>query len=223
MKWLPPLKTLVQREIDYLKVHSVCQFVDTIYTPQTNKQDSILKEISTNKDDSKELQTVKNRLFVSLTDTTKQTEKQDISNDVLEKFNENRPEGYKKTAQWLGKKLKGMGIRTRTVHGHSEILLQKSEFDLLVNQFISPLPLEETLPNPTTISEQGISTVSTGRELVGSCETLPKPYQGKTLDSQQSLSLVGSGRELDRGIEEKNINNDFVPEIEDDNGIFAFF
>ncbi len=134
--------------------------------------------------------------------------------DILEKFNEGRPEGYKKTSQWLGRKLKGMGIKTRHVQGKSEALLYEKEFEALKSQFIFSQAPEETRPNPTKPSEQGISTVSTGRELAESEQSLPKVYQGKTLDNQQSLGLVESGRELDKVLEEKNNLDDYIPKDE---------
>jgi len=91
-----------------------------------------------------------------------------LQSELLGLLNEDRPEQHQLTPQYLGKKLKAIGIKTRKVHGYAEIRLKKSEFDTLLVQYgiIEPLPLEETLPNATTLQENR-SMVESGRELQG--------------------------------------------------------
>jgi hypothetical protein len=54
---------------------------------------------------------------------------------VLEEFNENRPEGFKKTPQWLGKKLKALGLQTCHDSGRSIITLDRDQLDKLLVQY----------------------------------------------------------------------------------------
>lgn len=118
--------------------------------------------------------------------------------DVLDAINKKRPENYKLSPQYLGKKLSAIGIKTRKVHGYSEIILKKADFDTYLLQYgiiDEPSPVE-TLPNSTILPNQDISTVCTGRKLVeskgNSTQTLPM----ESLDNQVFEGLVESGREL---------------------------
>lgn len=121
--------------------------------------------------------------------------------EVLDLLNKNRPEAYKLSPQYLGKRLSAMGIKTRKVHGYSEVILKKADFTTLLIQYgiieinDTPPPVE-TLPNSTILLNQGISTVYAGRELVesegNSTQTLPT----KNLDNKGFRGLVESGREL---------------------------
>lgn len=120
---------------------------------------------------------------------------------VLDSLNKTRPEIHKLSPQYLGIKLSAMGIKTRKVHGYSEIILKRAEFNILLMQYgivennNVPVPVE-TLPNSTILQKQGISTVYAGRELVesegNSTQTLPT----ESLDIKGSRGLVESGREL---------------------------
>jgi hypothetical protein len=63
--------------------------------------------------------------------------------DVLHKLNTIRPifssyTSYSRklhTSQWLGLKLKAMGLKRRYVHGCSEIILKSDEFQTLCKQY----------------------------------------------------------------------------------------
>jgi hypothetical protein len=125
---------------------------------------------------------------------------------LLDELNENRPEGHKLTPQYLGRKLKAIGITTRKVHGHSEILLNKIEFDILLIQYgiIEALPPGETLPNATTRPSQDISSTSTGRELVESQGNATETLPAQDVENKEVRSLVESGRESTGGKEEKD-------------------
>jgi hypothetical protein len=134
---------------------------------------------------------------------------------LLDELNENRPEGHKLTPQYLGRKLKAIGITTRKVHGHSEILLNKVEFDTLLIQYgiIEPPPLEETLPNATTLSSQDMSSTYAGRELVESQGNATKTLPTQDVENKEVRHLVESGRESTGGKENNNNNRsvkDFI-------------
>ena len=55
--------------------------------------------------------------------------------DVLEKFNSGREEDKKKTPQWLGRKLKAIGIRTSRKTGRSKIIMTPEEISTLEDQY----------------------------------------------------------------------------------------
>jgi hypothetical protein len=134
--------------------------------------------------------------------------------DILEKLNKTRPEKNQLTPQYLGRKLKAMGIKKRIVHGYSEITLDRVEFNTLLMQFgiiDTPYP-PETLPNPTTLKNQEITTGSTGRELIESQDSQDNSLPEKSIKKQEYLSLVESGRELTQGSEEEK--NEVIEVIE---------
>ena len=144
--------------------------------------------------------------------------------EVLGTLNMNRPDTYKLSPQYLGKKLSAMGIKKRTVHGYSEIVLKRTEFNALLMQYgvieINNVPVPvETLPKTTIHKEQGISTFYAGRELVGSegnpTQTLPM----ESLDNKGSMGLVGVGRELqvsgrDIYLNTPEVTKDKIPVLE---------
>jgi len=55
--------------------------------------------------------------------------------DVLEKFNNDVPENYKRTSQWLGKKLKALGIKTSRATGRSQIQMNREPLNTLRKQY----------------------------------------------------------------------------------------
>lgn len=126
------------------------------------------------------------------------------SSKVLEHLNRDRPEGKKLTPQYLGRKLRAMGIKTRRLHGYSEVLLTRAEFDVLLVQFgiIDSPPCSNSLPNSTTLKSQLKSTTCGGRELVESGGNSTNSLPGQVLENQEPLSLVESGRELSHSPEE---------------------
>ncbi|MBP7529801.1 MAG: hypothetical protein KA801_17905, partial [Syntrophorhabdaceae bacterium] len=142
------------------------------------------------------------------------------TSDVLEELNKGQPEGYKKTGQWIGRKLKGMGIRTRHVNGRSEIILDRDGFDSLLAQYVIPVAVPDTLPKSTTLSGSEIPTIHTGRELDDSRESPPDVYPLQTADSQSSLSMVDSGRQFcNTGPDNSSEDWGFVPEGNETSGV----
>jgi len=57
------------------------------------------------------------------------------TSDILLKFNEGRPIDKYVSSQWIGKKLKSLSLRHRTVNGRSEILLESKEYWSLMEQY----------------------------------------------------------------------------------------
>lgn len=122
--------------------------------------------------------------------------------DVLDELNKKRSEDHKLTSQYLGRRIKALGFKTRRVHGRTEILLSRPAFQTFLAQFglceNFDEPLEETLPNATYLQNQIDSSGYSGRELVefdGECqETLPITLPDKCQANQEVMSLVESGR-----------------------------
>ena len=103
-----------------------------------------------------------------------------LQSELLRLLNGDRPAQHQLTPQYLGKKLKAIGIKTRKVHGYAEAQLKKSEFDILLAQYgiIEPPPPTETLPNATTLPSNDIDNkepghlVESGRELQGGIDLM---------------------------------------------------
>jgi hypothetical protein len=132
--------------------------------------------------------------------------------EVLDSLNKNRPEAYKLSPQYLGKRLNAMGIKTRKVHGYSEILLKKANYDLLCVQYgiieknDTPPPVE-TLPNATIPQNQGLSTVCIGREWGESEGNSTQTLPAESLANKGFESEVESSRELTGAGKKKNFNH----------------
>ena len=120
------------------------------------------------------------------------------TSEVLNKINDKRPEAHKLTSQYLGRKLKAMGIQTKIVMGYSEIRLKKVAFDVLLLQYgiIDSQPSEKTLLNSTTLSEQELSTVYDSRELVESDGNSTETLLTESLENKGFEGFVESSREL---------------------------
>ena len=89
------------------------------------------------------------------------------TSEIVQKINEDRPDDKHLSPQWVGRKLKSMSIRHRTVTGRSEIQLTAKEYTTLLDQY------------GFTRRESAIPT-----------ETL----QEKNKQNQDDMGVVGSGR-----------------------------
>ena len=123
------------------------------------------------------------------------------TSEVLNKLNDSRPEAHKLTSQYLGRKLKAMGLPTKIIMGYSEIRLKKVDFDALLMQYgiIDSLPPEKTLLTSTTLSKQGLSTVYGSRELVESEGNSTETLLTESLENKGFEGLVESSRESAEG------------------------
>ncbi len=76
--------------------------------------------------------------------------------DILERINSSRPEKHKMTSQFLGKRLNGMGLKTRLVNGRSELPLDRTKFEIYLEQYgLSDLytyPSDQIRQNSTNFS-----------------------------------------------------------------------
>ena len=93
------------------------------------------------------------------------------TSEILKKLNADMPEDKQYSSPWIGKKLKSMSIRHRTVIGRSEIQLTAKEYTTLLDQYgftrRELLPPTETLPNQ---SQQNNTLAGD----VGSCRVPPQ-------------------------------------------------
>lgn len=131
------------------------------------------------------------------------------TSELLDAINRGRPENHKLTSQYVGRKLKAMGLHTRRIHGLSEILLNRSGFDVLLDQYGI---CENIRPNSTNSTCPTESSNSTGRELVESREHSTNIRPAETLENSGQVGLVESGRELGGSLEENNTEE--IPEVE---------
>lgn len=89
----------------------------------------------------------------------------------------------------MGKKLKAMGIHTRHVHGLSEILLNRSDFDILLEQYGI---CKNIRPNSTYSTCPTESRNSGGRELVERGEHSTNIRPAGSLENKGEIELVES-------------------------------
>jgi len=117
---------------------------------------------------------------------------------VLSLLNESRLEQHQLTPQYLGRKLKAIGLKTRKVHGYAEVQISKSEFEILLTQYgaIDPIPHAETLPNATTPLDSSTSSIYTGRESAENQGGVTDSLPSEGLENIEHRGLVESGREL---------------------------
>ena len=90
-----------------------------------------------------------------------------ISN-IRKIFNEGKPEDRHVSPQWIGKRLKSMSLRTRMIHGHSELRLTPEEYATLLEQYghggrESGMPAN-SLPNKEAQYQEHKGEVESGRE-----------------------------------------------------------
>lgn len=143
--------------------------------------------IAGERNDSKR-ETTEGKLVAILWDLTEErglssyTEWTIKTRDILRKFNEGRPVDHHVNPQWIGKKLKSMSLRHRTVHGLSEIILTPGEYATIMAQY-------------------GLGRESSDNEMTG-CKTLPENVEL----FQDDKGVVGSGRVLQgTGAADENI------------------
>lgn len=122
------------------------------------------------------------------------------TSELLGKLNENRPEGHKLTSQYIGKKLKAIGLQTKTLMGYSWINLQIESFNCLLSQHgIKNIPMPttaETLLNPTKPKEQPPEPFYVSRELKESAELSNETLLSQNSHQSHFQGVVESSREL---------------------------
>jgi len=84
--------------------------------------------------------------------------------EIHRQFNKERPAEHQVSSPWLGKKLKSMSLRNRTVNGRSEIQLNRHEYTILLEQYgANPLPTNP-LPEKSELLQDGTGVVGSCRE-----------------------------------------------------------
>lgn len=90
------------------------------------------------------------------------------TNDIRNRFNQNRPEDRQVSPQWIGKRVKSMSFRNRIVHGYSEIKITSAEYDTILKQYgyadrESSKPTN-SLPEKAEQDQDVLRVVGIGRE-----------------------------------------------------------
>lgn len=89
-------------------------------------------------------------------------------NEIRAKYNEGKPEDRQASSQWIGKRLKSMSLRSRMVHGYSEIRITSDEYATLMKQYgyvgREPSKPTNSLPNKHEQYHDLVSKVDSGRE-----------------------------------------------------------
>ncbi|RLB71835.1 MAG: hypothetical protein DRH07_05855 [Deltaproteobacteria bacterium] len=107
--------------------------------------------------------------------------------DIRRAFNENRAEDHHVSPQWIGKKLKSMSLKHRTVQGRSEIILTSQEYQTLLEQYGCKTS-DLSFP-PQTLPEKPVEyQPDTG--MVGSCRVSQDDWQVTPEDQERFEDLV---------------------------------
>ncbi|MFZ3208515.1 MAG: hypothetical protein WA140_06745 [Geobacteraceae bacterium] len=137
----------------------------------TDLQDAIIS-IAGERNESKQ-DSIEGRLVAIIRDITAEeglerfTDINIKTNNILKKLNEERSADKQITPQWVGRKLKSMSIRHRTINGRSEIVLTTAEYKTLLDQYgfgsrdtTNPT---ETLPDKTAQIQHDTHVVGNSR------------------------------------------------------------
>ena len=119
---------------------------------------------------------------------------------LLSRLNMDRPDEHQLTSQYLGRKLKAIGLQTKIIMGYSQIQLDIETFNILLTQHglenISLPTSVETPLNSTNPLEQPLSMDYSSRELKESDELSKETLLTQSLDNSRFTGLVESSREL---------------------------
>jgi len=84
--------------------------------------------------------------------------------EILKRYNEDRPVENKVKPQWIGKRLKKMSLRNRSVNGRSEIQLDSHEYQVLLEQYGLKANPTNSLPRNNQSFQNDKGVVGSGRE-----------------------------------------------------------
>ena len=171
-----PIEGISGRLWDISKpLFQVCQAVNPQGIPLL--REAILS-IAGERNESKK-DTLEGRLIGIVKDLSAEHDLEDLpewalrTNDILQKFNEDRPADKRASAQWIGLKLKSMSLRHKTVNGRSEIVLTPHEYRTLLEQYAgfsrelgqpTQLPTN-SLPEKPSLFQYNTGVVGSSREL----------------------------------------------------------
>jgi hypothetical protein len=114
------------------------------------------------------------------------------TSEIVKRFNEDRPDDKHVSPQWIGKKLKSMSIRHRTVIGRSEIQLTIREYTTLLDQYGFNSRESEQPTNTLQDKEEHIQIDTSD---VGSCRVSGQG-RASTFNSPEEVEIYFE--ELDR-------------------------
>ncbi len=90
------------------------------------------------------------------------------TSDIRDRFNQGRTPDRHVSPQWIGKRLKSMSLRNRSVHGYSEIVMTPSEYAMLLKQYgyttEKSLMPTNSLPEKDDGYQSVLREVGSGRE-----------------------------------------------------------
>lgn len=131
--------------------------------------------------------------------------------ELLSKLNESRPDNHKLTPQYVGRRLKAMGLQTKITTGFSQIHLSSHDFDTLLMQYgienTSSHVCKKTLLNSTNLTSLTESRESSSRELVAGAGNSTETLLPESLENQDKVRKVESGR-VSGGVGKENSDID---------------
>ncbi|MDD5722806.1 MAG: hypothetical protein PHY29_03600 [Syntrophales bacterium] len=126
------------------------------------------------------------------------------TNDIRTRFNQGRPEDRHVSPQWIGKRLKSMSLKSRSIHGYSEIIITSQEYDTLLRQYgyagrESSKPTN-CLPEKDEVYQEHLEEVGSGRHSAHRYPPFNSPEEREFYD-EKLQALKEEGRRADDEIE----------------------
>jgi hypothetical protein len=115
---------------------------------------------------------------------------------VLDKLNEPRREDQKLTAQYLGKKLRAMGIKTRISNGRSHICMDEANLKTLLVQFYVSEESGENSPNSPNGAKSSTCDGESGDSYAETRGNSPESHRPQTLDALGGGEFGESGDDI---------------------------
>ena len=113
------------------------------------------------------------------------------TSELLDPLNEDRPDNHKLTPQYIGRKLKAMGLQTKVAHGFSQIFLDGQGFDLLLEQYGI---CEKASPNSPILTLPTESRETTGEDLGEDIKPPLNPHPQENPQNQGKVRMGEEGR-----------------------------
>lgn len=139
------------------------------------------------------------------------------TSDLLSKLNDDRPDNYKLSSQYLGRKLRSLGLHTkRSTGGYVQIALNEHDFNLLLGQYIPDAPVcENMVTKVTNVTCPTESRESSSDVIVTSNRKVTQRSLPETLVNTGKVTLVKDS-DLSGGVGKKvsGIVDSEIPEIE---------
>ena len=168
-------------------------------------EDSILA-IAGEKDASRK-ETLEGRLVAIIKEITDENKFECLmewsikTNDIRTRFNQGRPEDRHVLPQWIGKRLKSMSLKSRSIHGYSEIIITSQEYDTLLRQYgyagrESSKPTN-CLPEKDEVYQEHLGEVGSGRHSAHRYPPFNSPEEREFYDEKLQALKEEGGRSDD--------------------------